>query len=248
MSCIVNSQYVGKSRIGWLKYNPIFWAAIYLPYVARRNALKSVDKFIAISDFVKGILMKHGVPASKIAKIYNIAEIPNNNLEIKGLKLKNKKVISTIGTLDKIKGVDVALKAFSKIKGNAVLLIAGEGPEKSRLIALAEELKIKDKVIFLGKIDQRYIPFIYKNSDIILLPSLWPEPFSRVPMEAAFFKKPILASAIGGNLDLPDKFIFKNEKELAEKMLKIQTHQNFSIYKPESNLKKIIDLYLSVNR
>jgi len=249
VGCIMNSDYVGKSKIGWhLKYNPIFWHLIYHPYVSRRKSLKSVDRFIAISDFVRQTLINHGVPIEKISKIYNIAEIPDNNLEIPGIKtqLRGKKVISTISTLDKIKGVGIALRAFSKTKNEkAVLLVIGDGPERAKLEVLASALGIKEKVIFAGKIEQKFIPFIYKNSDLILLTSLWPEPFSRIPMEAAYFKKPILASAIGGNLDLPEQFLFRNEEELAEKInlfiSKKQKPENFSKYDPKINIKKIME-------
>jgi len=253
--CIMNSEYVGKNKIRWyLKYNPIFWCLIYYPYVSRRKALSSIDRFIAISDFVRQTLINHKVPDYKISKIYNIAEIPDNNLEIKELKerIKNKKIVSTISTLDKIKGIDLAIRAFSKIKNKkAVLLVVGDGPERPKLEVLSAALGLKEKVIFAGKIEQKFIPFIYKNSDLILLTSLWPEPFSRVPMEAAYFKKPILASAIGGNLDLPDEFLFRTEDELAEKidlsLSKNQKSEDFSKYNPEKNIKKVIDLYFSVN-
>lgn len=255
LGCIVNSEYVGKGRMGWyLRYNPVFWAAIYLPYISRRNSLKYVDKFIAISDFVKQILANHKVSGHKISKIYNIAEIPDNNLEIPGLKsrIKGKKVVSTISTLDKIKGVNLAIRSFSKIKGkNAILLIIGDGPERHRLEKLAEKLKIQNKIIFAGKIWQKYIPFIYKNSDLILLTSQWPEPFSRVVMESAYFRKPVLASAIGGNLDLPEKYLFRNENELAQKislfLSKKQKPMEFAVFEPEKTAKKIISEYLLVN-
>ncbi|HIJ11817.1 TPA: glycosyltransferase family 4 protein, partial [Candidatus Woesearchaeota archaeon] len=42
------------------------------------------------------------------------------------------------------------------------------------------------------------IPQIYANADVIVFPSMWPEPFGRIAIEAMAAGKPIIGSAIGG--------------------------------------------------
>jgi len=70
------------------------------------------------------------------------------------------------------------------------------------------------------------MPSIYRQSDIIVLPSRWPEPLSRVLIEALCFSKPLIATDSGGNQDCirdgKNGFLVKAEvKELKEKLEKL---------------------------
>ena len=96
----------------------------------------------------------------------------------------NSFVLCACGRLDKVKNYPLMLDIFKKvleIKSNSVLLIAGEGPEKESLIEYSNKLEIKDKVKFLGNLDN-VVP-LYCSSEVFLLTS-HSESMSLVLMEA----------------------------------------------------------------
>ncbi|NYZ75453.1 glycosyltransferase family 4 protein [Candidatus Micrarchaeota archaeon] len=87
----------------------------------------------------------------------------------KELGINGETVVTFVGRLSKVKGVDYLLQAFKKSGKNSVLLIAGDGPERSRLEALAKKLGLNN-VFFLGH--RTDTPAILAASDVFVLPSL----------------------------------------------------------------------------
>ncbi|MBC8500882.1 MAG: glycosyltransferase family 4 protein [Nanoarchaeota archaeon] len=223
LGCIVNSENVGKIKISsYLRFNPLFWLLLYFNYLKKNKTLKHIDKFISISDFITKQLEKNGVKRKNIEKIYNIQNIKESGEKF---DIKEKGVIVTyIGALEKLKGVDILIKAFNKIHGDAKLLIFGEGSQIEYLESIANK-----NVRFYGSIDYSYIPSIYTQSDIIVQPALWPEPFSRIMLEATYFGKPIIATDNGGNsegvIDEKNGFLINNEEQLKQKLEKLIKHK-----------------------
>ncbi len=218
VNCISNSKFIGKYEMPkYLRYNPLFWIALYLVYKKNNKSLKNIDKYIALSDYSIKILLKNNIAKHKIPKIPNLFDITVKKSEFK-IK-KNKINISYIGTLEKIKGTELLIKAFTKLNPkNTYLSIFGEGSQKNYL------KKISNKNInFYGNIDYKYIPSIYEQSDIIIQSSLWPEPLPRVLFEATYFGKPIISTNSGGNeefvKDSINGFLIKSQKELEDKMM-----------------------------
>ena len=215
--CILSSSYVGKVRLRpWLKFNPLFWDLAYWNFMRRSRALGGVDEFIAISDFIKELLKRNGVPEGRIHRIPNVISIEDSGKEYP--LNPDKPVITYIGVLEKIKGVDLLIEAFNGI-GRGSLVIVGDGSERERLENLAGS-----RVGFLGRMDYEYMPSIYRQSDIIVLPSRWPEPLSRVLKEALYFGKPLIATDSGGNPDCikdgKNGFLVK-PRELGERLDKL---------------------------
>lgn len=104
------------------------------------------------------------------------------------------KVLLMLARLHPAKGIDVALQALTDIK-DAVLWIAGDGPEESRLKRLAADLKLGNRVRFLGWRDDRSA--LLKVADVCLLPSRH-EPFGNVVLGAWSHGVPLVASASQG--------------------------------------------------
>ena len=105
------------------------------------------------------------------------------------------------------------LEAFAAARvSRAVLVFAGEGPLRQRLNQTALDLKIADRVRFLGFVNQSELPSVYKAADLMVLPSEY-EPFGVVVNEASCCGCPVAASdGVGAAIDLiapvnPD-FIF----------------------------------------
>ena len=91
------------------------------------------------------------------------------------------------------KRVDVLLRAFARFRGDAVLRIAGAGPERSRLQLLARQLAISGRVDFLGHLPFERLLAEYRNAAVFALPSAQ-EGFGIVFLEAMASSLPIVAA------------------------------------------------------
>ncbi|PIR67069.1 MAG: hypothetical protein COU51_00570 [Parcubacteria group bacterium CG10_big_fil_rev_8_21_14_0_10_36_14] len=118
---------------------------------------------------------------------------------------QNKKIIFSLGRLVKRKGQSKLIKLMPHIlldNPNALLVIAGDGPYKSELIAITKELGLSDSVIFLGRVLDVDLPNLYSACDIFVLTALpskdnW-EGFGMVCLEAAYYAKPVVVTNSGG--------------------------------------------------
>ena len=108
------------------------------------------------------------------------------------------------------KGVEYLLQAIKilKEKTKIKLTIVGEGNLKEALIKKKNELKLPNKdVQFTGKIPREGLIEYYKNCDIFILPAIVDskgdtEGLGVVLLEAMSFKKPVIASRVGGIVDI----------------------------------------------
>lgn len=83
-----------------------------------------------------------------------------------------------------LKNIDVVIKAFSCIDNKELTLeIAGDGPQKEKLIELSRKLDLNDKVLFLGRLERERVLEKMRESDIFIMVSA-PETFGLVYIEA----------------------------------------------------------------
>lgn len=117
-----------------------------------------------------------------------------------------------MGRLVDWKAVDLLLIAFDKARASApmALTLFGDGPEKASLMALASRLGIAGerageagKVFFAGWKTQAECADALRQSDALVLPSLW-ECGGAVVLEAMACRLPVIATAWGGPLDYLD--------------------------------------------
>jgi glycosyltransferase involved in cell wall biosynthesis len=101
-----------------------------------------------------------------------------------------------------IKDLETLLRAFKVVQGeikSAVLLIAGDGPVREKMMVLAQSLGISEAVIFLGW--RHDLPILYRTMDIFLLSSRNEgTPVSVIEAMAAGL--PVVATNVGGVPDL----------------------------------------------
>ncbi|MBD1906876.1 glycosyltransferase family 4 protein [Trichocoleus sp. FACHB-6] len=202
--------------------------------------LKGTKQFITISQQTKLDWINSGVSADKIDVVYNainteLFKVPENfyDLRIKWDIAEDVKVISYVGRLDKEKGIETLLKAFSLLLKSGYklrLFIAGkplstEQEYQNSLEELVTNLGIKEHTSFLGHVNDT--TSLYQVSDVTVLPSLWPEPFGRTIIESMACGTPVVASRTGGIPEILtgefERGLFEtgNERDLADKLLKI---------------------------
>jgi len=116
-----------------------------------------------------------------------------------------------VGRMDGLKGGLILIKALPSI-ANALsrqihLRFAGDGPDRALWERRARRLQAVDSRIsieFNGWLDERAMEDVFIESDLLVVPSLWPEPFGRVGPEAGLRSLPAAAFAVGG---IPDWLI-----------------------------------------
>ena len=164
---------------------------------------KLSDIVIAPSDDSKSRLKAVGV--KHLIRIYNgiiKQKAKSRDYVRKKYGLKNKFVVLHVGRLSPEKRVDLAIKVFKEAQlKDAVFVITSKGPQKEQLQKLAQELDIKDKVVFTGYINEDELSALYQEADVFFSPSLF-EVCSIAAGEALIHKKPMLCAQSGGNKDL----------------------------------------------
>ena len=119
-----------------------------------------------------------------------------------------------VGRLMDVKGVSHLLRAIPLAAGKLgrplTLTIAGDGPERGSIQDLARQLALP--VEFAGWVDTEQRSDLLRQADLVAVPSLWPEPFGLVGIEAGCFGVPAVGFAVGG---IPDWLIAGQTGELA---------------------------------
>lgn len=202
--------------------------------------MKGASRLIAVSDHTKQEWHQLGYSADTIDVVYNgINETifsPSSSVASACQQLglpADCLVVSYVGRLDRHKGIETLIKGFAQLNQPHVCLAIAGKPHNdnasylAELKSLAAHLNISEKVIFLGHVDQPVQ--VYQSSDLVVLPSEWPEPFGRTIIEAMSSGIPVLASRVGGIPEiLTDSFsqgLFEsaNPHSIAEKL-----HQHLS--------------------
>ena len=134
------------------------------------------------------------------------ADKQNSNLR-EELDIKDKFVVSYIGTLGLSHGLDKVLEAAALLRSHKKihLLLIGEGAEKTKLMQISENLGL-DNISFINQIYKQNLPFYYSLSDIVLVTLRKLELFRCVIPSKIFeimaMAKPILISVDGEAKDL----------------------------------------------
>lgn len=186
----------------------------HLPYLLtdpdqiedHRRMLGEVARLVTVSDAAARSFLEAGVAPSVLATIRN-GIIPKPAREPRAKTLEtldlagDAPVFLTVARMTGQKGHDVLLEAFRRLldgEPGAALLLAGEGPERSRLERLAEELGIAGAVRFLGQRDD--VPDLMAAADFLVLPSLF-EGLPLVLLEAMAARLPVIATRAVGSLE-----------------------------------------------
>lgn len=195
-----------------------------MKFTKEKSVLSTFDSIVCVSDMVKEVLDKlYPNLHNKTQVLYNIIDSDNiRKMAEEYIPDKFKKnTIVTLGRLERVKRIDLIIKAHKILLDNNIennLKIIGIGSELNNLIKLTKELGVKDSVTFEGFKENPY-PYI-KKCDIFTLTSD-NEGMSLVIAEALVLGKAILSTKSGGpeNLLANGKYGIcvecGNEKEIA---------------------------------
>lgn len=170
--------------------------------ITRFSILKS-DAITAVSSYLKEQTVRDfGVPAERVdvvpnfvdTKVYHPGKEPCHR---ETLAPDGEKIIMHISNFRAVKRVLDTVEVLARVTKRipARLILIGDGPERPRVQALAEELDVADKVVFLGRHDS--VAELLSCADVFLLPSS-KESFGLVALEAMACGVPVVATDLGG--------------------------------------------------
>ena len=171
-------------------------------------ALRRLDYRIGVSDAMVDLLISRGFPADRFYTIYNGIDFtppPTQGDRLEYLRSlgadvdENSVVVGIAARMNPVKDMATLVRGFAAGYAKCPrlrLLIAGDGPEKDKLTALAAELGVERQVCFAGWISGGMDRF-YSALDINALTSL-SETFPYALTEGARFHLATVSTAVGG--------------------------------------------------
>ncbi|MBI2085055.1 MAG: glycosyltransferase [Candidatus Aenigmarchaeota archaeon] len=105
-----------------------------------------------------------------------------------------------VGRLIPYKGLDVLIKACGILKGSGkrfIVNVVGDGKLYKNLLLSAARAGVKDRIKFMRKVGDSWLPSVYRKSDVFILPSLYrSEAFGLAQLEAMASGKPVISTEI----------------------------------------------------
>lgn len=191
---------------GWYRKDQVSW-------LGRWMIKYRVDSILAVSHQTADAIEAWGVHKNKIHVAYTSIDFEHL---VKNQHTQTSHALPAIdkhfkilvpGALIKTKGQHTAIKAAAVLKQQGfdfVMWLAGDSTEKNGaylhyLEQLISENDLRENVFFLGW--RHDMPFLLQLSSVVILPS-HTEGLPRIVQEAMFLKRPVIATPVGGTLDL----------------------------------------------
>jgi glycosyltransferase involved in cell wall biosynthesis len=229
------------------------------------HAAKKYKQVIAMSNYIKSEAVLAGFPDESITINPYFTPVSPAGEEIAN-GINDEKRIVFVGRLHPSKGIHTLIRSLSNVlkdQNNVFLDIIGDGLFKSQLLNLISSENIPtEKIIFHGWLQHQETIQKIKHSYLVVFPSIYPEAFGIVGIEAMMLAKPVVAFNVGGVSEwLQDGVTgflvpVKNEKVFEEKTLILlndkKTYQNFAVnaknnallkFTPAIHMGRLVELY-----
>ena len=155
------------------------------------------DTLLVGSRFMRDELIQNGFPNERIHVVPPVVDFEANALT----EVPDTPQILFVGQLIKGKGVDLLLKALSKVEDEFFASIIGTGNAEGSLHALSHDLGLDERVQFTGWVSHEKLGEYFAAARMVLAPSRWPEPFGMIGLEAMRYGRPVVGFSVGG---IPD--------------------------------------------
>lgn len=172
-----------------------------------KETIKNSDRLICVSEFAKKELLEYYPKVeNKIRVIYEGINIPDidiseeyNERILNKFNIKDCKYILYVGTIAPHKNIINLIKAFDYIKQSIpeykLVIVGKKGWMYNEIFNEVDRLKLNERVIFTGFIDDLELEVLYKNTRLFTTVSLY-EGFGFPPLEAMARKVPVVVSNI----------------------------------------------------
>ena len=186
--------------------NPATMLSDYRRAAANLAVIRRYRAVLTASRHMRSELLNHGFMAERVY----CAGLPiaDQSFESPGVGDSSSAAPSRLlfaSRMEPVKGghlaIAAAARAAAALDRQLSLVMAGDGNERPRLERLARaamEREARIKIIFDGWRDSAGVASRFAEADLLVVPSIWPEPFGMVGVEAGMFEVPACAFAVGG--------------------------------------------------
>jgi L-malate glycosyltransferase len=168
---------------------------------------KNIDLGRPIADQPKHLTLYNAVDVARLMDIQS-KYAHKANLEAHGIP-NGSLIIGTVGRLRHEKGIDLLINAFARLDNSnqapMCLVIVGDGPDRSKLVGLAESLGMSDRVVFVGSAPWEVAMQWLAQMDVVVVPSRF-EGFGLTAAEAMAMAKPVVVSNTHGLSELVEHY------------------------------------------
>lgn len=194
----------------WKTYLPkTILSAIALSMLAREK--KQIDlKFfhaMCVSEGTKQVLLEGGVPVRHARVIHtglDVDEFLNGSTPTRTDEPGPLKLLYA-GRMTAEKGIDTIFEALVELEKDQPhpdvhLQLAGGGLDAylTELREKVAQMGLTGRVTFLGRLPAHEMPNLMQACDVLIVPSIWPEPFARVVLEGMVCRATVVATPTGG--------------------------------------------------
>lgn len=196
--CTHSTSWLCVPRMGYkrclLDKRPAVMWRLYRRAVEANRHNRSYSTLVVASEFVRRQSVAAGYPADRVRAIPYFTPVPPACPPPPagaGTVLFSSRVVRE-------KGLHVLLRALAAVARPWRLLVAGDGVDRQQAEATARRLGLGDRVSFLGWLGRGAVARCHAEATVVAVPSLWPEPFGIVGLEAMAHARPVVAFAVGG--------------------------------------------------
>jgi glycosyltransferase involved in cell wall biosynthesis len=111
--------------------------------------------------------------------------------------------VLSVGRLESVKRVDLAVRALAQAPRDVTLIVAGTGTQRAALEALASSLGVDSRVRFVGEVRDDDLIDLYAGALAVIYPP-YDEDFGYVTLEAFLARKPVVTTVDAGG---PTEFV-----------------------------------------
>jgi glycosyltransferase involved in cell wall biosynthesis len=191
--------------------NPRTMWSLYQEQSARQAGFARYRAILTASRHMRHEYERHGAPRVQLLPLPITGGIPDapapSPRTPEGRILFIGRVGDVKGACNLVRAVPQAARALAR---PLTVTVAGDGPDRPKVESLAARLNVR--VSFTGWLDTEQKLELMRQSDLLAVPSLWPEPFGLVGIEAGSLGLPAVGYAVGG---IPDWLVSGASGELA---------------------------------
>jgi glycosyltransferase involved in cell wall biosynthesis len=182
---------LARSRNGGF---PLKW----ISYASKKKELqlnRQFDRLIVNSHYMRAELMRNRFPADKI-ELH--APVPPDSDPGFHSSFSDRNLIVYAGQIVRGKGVDVLLEALAKVRAPFECMVLGDGNHRPACEQLSRKLGLANRIKFTGYVRSEQLRDYYRDCSVVVMSSVWPEPFGMVGIEAMRYGLPVVAFDAGG--------------------------------------------------
>lgn len=199
------ARYYPRRCGGW---SPVTMIREYRRQRDRLDLLPRYGAIVTHSAHMQNEYVRHGLNASRVFNVRYGPDPCSNDTPAQEPDSDRPRQLLFVGRMDRLKGgreLLLALPAVSRrLDRDIHLTLAGDGDRRRDWETLANQICRSERrlrVTFSGRVGRAAVDALCAQSDLLVLPSLWPEPLALVGLEAARHRLPVAAFDVGGISD-----------------------------------------------